>query len=60
VAPALAGCAGCANGSTATSINIFHYAGTGHLKAAEADTKRMIELGVEYFQIDSPYDVWLR
>jgi hypothetical protein len=42
------------------SINIFHYADTDHLKAAEADTKRMIDLGVEYFQIDSPYDVWLR
>jgi hypothetical protein len=42
------------------SINIFHYADTDHWKAAEADTKRMMNLGVEYFQIDSPYDVWLR
>jgi hypothetical protein len=42
------------------SINIFHYADADHRKAAEADTRRMIDLGVEYFQIDSPYDVWLR
>lgn len=42
------------------SINIFHYADTDHMKAAEADTRRMIELGVEYYQIDSPYDIWLR
>ena len=42
------------------SINIFHYADTDHSKAAEADVKRMFDLGVEYFQIDSPYDVWLR
>lgn len=42
------------------SINIFHYADTDHMKAAEADTRRMHDLGVEYFQIDSPYDVWLR
>lgn len=41
------------------SINIFHYDDTDP-KAAEADTKRMLDLGVEYFQIDSPYDVWLR
>ena len=42
------------------SINIFHYADTDHMKAAESDTRRMLGLGVEYFQIDSPYDVWLR
>jgi hypothetical protein len=42
------------------SINIFHYADTDHTKAAEADIRRMRELGVEYFQIDSPYDIWLR
>jgi hypothetical protein len=42
------------------SINIFHYADTDHRKAAEADVERMLGLGVEYFQIDSPYDIWLR
>jgi hypothetical protein len=42
------------------SINIFHYADTDHMKAAESDVKKMLDLGVEYFQIDSPYDVWLR
>jgi glycerophosphoryl diester phosphodiesterase len=42
------------------SINIFHYADTDHMKAAEADVRRMYDLSVEYFQIDSPYDVWLR
>lgn len=42
------------------SINIFHYDDTDHTKAAEADIRRTLELGVEYFQIDSPYDIWLR
>jgi hypothetical protein len=42
------------------SINIFHYDDTDHMNAAQADVKRMLDLGVEYFQIDSPYDVWLR
>lgn len=43
------------------SINIFHYDDTGdHMAAAEADTRRMLALGVEEFQIDSVYDVWLR
>ena len=43
------------------SINIFHYDDLGdHMAAAEADVRRMLNLGVEEFQIDSPYDVWLR
>lgn len=43
------------------SINIYHYADLeDHMEAAQADTHRMLELGVEEFQIDSPYDVWLR
>ncbi len=42
------------------SINIFHYDDLDdHMSAAEADVKRMLELGVTEFQIDSPYDVWL-
>ncbi len=43
------------------SINIFHYDDLpDHLSAAEDDVRRMLQLGVEEFQIDSPYDVWLR
>ena len=43
------------------SINVFHYADLpNHMPAARADVRRMLELGVEEFQIDSPYDVWLR
>ena len=43
------------------SINIFHYEDLAdHMATAEMDVKRMLELGVEEFQIDSPYDVWLR
>ena len=43
------------------SINIFHYADLGdHMRSARADVHRMLEFGVEEFQIDSPYDVWLR
>ncbi len=43
------------------SINIFHYGDLGdHMPAARADVHRMLDLGVEEFQIDSPYDVWLR
>ena len=43
------------------SINIYHYADLDdHMEAAEADVRRMLDLGVEEFQIDSPYDVWLR
>jgi hypothetical protein len=44
----------------APSINIFHYRDADPIKAAEADVQRMLELGVAYFQIDSPYGVWLR
>lgn len=43
------------------SINIYHYRDLDdHMAAAEADTRRMLDLGVEQFQIDSPYDIWLR
>jgi hypothetical protein len=43
------------------SINIFHYDDLDdHMKAAEADVRRTLDYGVEEFQIDSPYDVWLR
>ena len=43
------------------SINIFHYADLpDHFKAAEFDIRRLRELGVTEFQIDSPYDRWLR
>ncbi len=43
------------------SINIFHYDDLpDHMAAAESDVNRMLRLGVEEFQIDSPYDVWLR
>lgn len=43
------------------SINSFHYADLpDHMAAAETDVRRMLQLGVEEFQIDSPYDVWLR
>ena len=43
------------------SINIFHYADlSDHMPAARADISRMLNLGVEEFQIDSLYDVWLR
>ncbi len=43
------------------SINIFHYDDVpDHMAAAQADVARMIEYGVSEFQIDSPYDGWLR
>ncbi len=43
------------------SINIYHYADLDdHMTAAESDMRRMLALDVEEFQIDSPYDVWLR
>jgi len=42
------------------SINEDHYAGKAHMMAAHADIERLRNLGVIYFQIDSPYDVWLR
>lgn len=43
------------------SINIFHYEDLpDHMAAAEADVRRMLAVGVVEFQIDSPYDVWLR
>lgn len=43
------------------SINIFHYDDLpDHMEAAKADVERMRTLGVQEFQIDSPYDIWLR
>jgi hypothetical protein len=43
------------------SVNIFHYAGLDdHFKAAESDIRRLRQLGVTEFQIDSVYDLWLR
>jgi glycerophosphoryl diester phosphodiesterase len=43
------------------SINEYHYAGRPDpMAAAHADVDRSRQLGVEYFQIDSPFDVWLR
>lgn len=42
------------------SINIFHYPGQDHMKAAHADIVRLKNLGLTYFQIDSIYDQWLR
>ena len=42
------------------SINIFHYGNLpDHMATAESDVRRMRELGVTQFQIDSPYDAWL-
>ena len=41
------------------SINIFHYEGMDHWKAARADVERLRRLGMTYFQIDSIYDRWL-
>jgi hypothetical protein len=42
------------------SINIFHYDDLpDHMAAAQRDVQRMLELDVDEFQIDSPYDVWL-
>lgn len=42
------------------SINEDHYAGKAHMMAAHTDVERMKDLGVTYFQIDTPYDIWLR
>jgi len=42
------------------SINVGHYPGRDHLKAAHADIARLRDLGLTYFQIDSIYDQWLR
>jgi len=42
------------------SINVDHYRGMDHMKAAHADLDRVRNAGVTYFQIDSVYDVWLR
>jgi len=42
------------------SINIFHYDDTPDpMKGARADTERLLEQGVTYFQIDSVYDPFL-
>jgi len=43
------------------SINEYHYAARPDpMAAAHADVERTRQLGVHYFQIDSPYDTWLR
>jgi glycerophosphoryl diester phosphodiesterase len=45
------------------SINEFHYAyvhSPDPMAAAHADVERARKLGVQYFQIDSVYDQWLR
>jgi glycerophosphoryl diester phosphodiesterase len=43
------------------SINEYHYASQSDpMAAAHADIDRVRKLGVTYFQIDSPYDVWLK
>jgi glycerophosphoryl diester phosphodiesterase len=43
------------------SINEYHYAGKPDpTAAAHTDVERARKLGVTYFQIDSPYDIWLR
>jgi hypothetical protein len=42
------------------SINVEHYPGQDHMKAAHADIVRLRDLGLPYFQIDSIYDRWLR
>lgn len=43
------------------SVNIFHYDDLqDHMETAEADIRRLLELNVQEFQIDSPYDAWLR
>lgn len=40
------------------SINDFHYTGD-HMKQAHADIERLRRSGLQYFQIDSAYDIWL-
>jgi glycerophosphoryl diester phosphodiesterase len=43
------------------SINEYHYAGRPDpMAAAHTDVEKARQLGVTYFQIDSPYDIWLR
>jgi hypothetical protein len=43
------------------SINEYHYAAKPDpMAAAHADIEKARQLGVTYFQIDSPYDIWLR
>ena len=43
------------------SINEYHYAASPDpMGSAHDDIDRARKLGVTYFQIDSPYDVWLR
>lgn len=50
-----------ANIPVVVSINEYHYAARPDpMAAAHADVDRSRQLGVEYFQIDSPFDVWLR
>ena len=42
------------------SINVFHYKQIDPLKGAERDIKMLMREGVEYYQIDSEFDQWLR
>jgi glycerophosphoryl diester phosphodiesterase len=50
-----------ANIPVVVSINEYHYvAQPDPMAAAHADVDRVRKLGVTYFQIDSPYDVWLK
>jgi len=42
------------------SVNVFHYPVGQHLELAAADLRRLRQLGVTYFQIDSMYVAFLR
>ncbi len=42
------------------SVNVFHYPAGEHLERAAADLRRLKQLGVTHFQIDSVYEEFLR
>lgn len=42
------------------SVNVFHYPAGEHLERAAADLRRLKQLGVTHFQIDSVYETFLR
>ena len=42
------------------SVNIFHYPAKEHMQRAETDIRRLRELGVRSFQIDSVYEQFCR
>lgn len=42
------------------SVNVFHYLGRDHMKAAEADIRRLLALEVTQYQIDSVYEKFCR